>query len=71
MTLSLSIIVDFKEFISDIYPKELTISENTESTSVAFYPCLLEIEQQKTTIMEMISVDFSQVLQNSVVFQSK
>ena len=27
----------FKEFISDIYPKELTISETTESTSVAFY----------------------------------
>ena len=25
----------FKEFISDIYPKELTISETTESTSVA------------------------------------
>ena len=24
----------FKEFISDIYPKELTISETTESTSV-------------------------------------
>ena len=27
----------FKEFISDIYPKELTISETTESTS-AFHP---------------------------------
>ena len=27
----------FKEFISDIYPKELTISETTESTSVASY----------------------------------
>ena len=25
----------FKEFISDIYPKELTISETTESTSIA------------------------------------
>ena len=24
----------FKEFISDIYPKELTISETTESTSI-------------------------------------
>ena len=31
----------FKEFISDIYPKELTISETTESTSVASYPDLL------------------------------
>ena len=27
----------FKEFISNIYPKELTISETTESTSVASY----------------------------------
>ena len=27
----------FKEFISDIYPKELTISETTESASVASY----------------------------------
>ena len=27
----------FKEFISDIYPKELTISKTTESTSVASY----------------------------------
>ena len=26
----------FMEFISDIYPKELTISETTESTSAAF-----------------------------------
>ena len=34
MALSLSLV---KEFISDIYPKELTISETTESTSVASY----------------------------------
>ena len=27
----------FEEFISDIYPKELAISETTESTSVASY----------------------------------
>ena len=27
----------FKEFMSDIYPKELTISETAESTSVASY----------------------------------
>ena len=38
----------FKEFISDIYPKELTISETTESTSVASYldrrvPCMRQI----------------------------
>ena len=31
----------FNEFISDIYPKELTISEITESTSVASYLDLL------------------------------
>ena len=31
----------FKEFISDIYPKELTISETTESTSVVSYLNLL------------------------------
>ena len=31
----------FKEFISDIYPNELTISETTESTSVASYLDLL------------------------------
>ena len=31
----------FKEFISGIYPKELTISETTESTSVASYLDLL------------------------------
>ena len=33
----------FKKFISDIYPKELTISETTESTSVASYLDLLFI----------------------------
>ena len=31
----------FKEFISDIYPKELTISETTKSTSIASYLDLL------------------------------
>ena len=33
----------FKEFISDIYPKELTISETTESTSIASYLDLRDI----------------------------
>ena len=37
MTLSLSIIKKFKEFIPDVYPKELTIFETTESTSVASF----------------------------------
>ena len=36
----------FKEFISDICPKELTVSETTESTSVASYLDLLFIRAQ-------------------------
>ena len=36
----------FKEFISDIYPKELTISETTESTSIASYLDLLFIRDK-------------------------
>ena len=40
----------FKEFISDIYPKELTISETTESTSVASYPDLLFIRDKSNNI---------------------
>ena len=40
----------FKEFISDIYPKELTISETTESTSVASYLDLLFIEDNSNNI---------------------
>ena len=40
----------FKEFISDIYPKELTISETTESTSVAFYLDLLSTRDENNSI---------------------
>ena len=40
----------FKEFISDIYPKELTVSETTKSTSIASYLDLLFI-QDKSNIM--------------------
>ena len=40
----------FKEFISDIYPKELTISETTESTSVASYLGLLFIRDKSNNI---------------------
>ena len=40
----------FKEFISDIYPKELTISETTESTSVASYLDLLFIRDKNNNI---------------------
>ena len=40
----------FKEFISDIYPKELTISETTESISVASYLYLLFIGDNSNNI---------------------
>ena len=40
----------FKEFISDIYPKELTISETTESSSVASYLDLLFIRDNSNNI---------------------
>ena len=40
----------FKEFISDIYPKELTISESTESTSIASYPDLLFTRDKSNNI---------------------
>ena len=40
----------FKEFISDIYPKELTISETTESTSIASYLDLLVIRDKSNNI---------------------
>ena len=40
----------FKEFISDIYPKELTISETTESTSIASYLDLLFIQDKNNNI---------------------
>ena len=40
----------FEEFISDIYPKERTISETTESTSVASYLDLLFIRDKSNNI---------------------
>ena len=40
----------FKDFISDIYPKELTISEATESTSIASYLNLLFIRDKNNSI---------------------
>ena len=40
----------FKEFISYIYPKELTISETTESTSIASYLDLLFIRDKSNNI---------------------
>ena len=40
----------FKEFISDINPKELTISETTESTSVASYLDLLFTRDENNNI---------------------
>ena len=49
-TLSLFSNKRFKEFISDIYPKELTISETTESTSVASYFDLLFTRDKNNNI---------------------
>ena len=40
----------FRELISDIYPKELTISETTESTSIASYLDLLFIRDKSNNI---------------------
>ena len=40
----------FKVFISDIYPKELTISETTKSTSLASYLDLLFIQDKSNDI---------------------
>ena len=40
----------FNEIISDIYPKELTISETTESTSVASYLDLLFTRDENNNI---------------------
>ena len=40
----------FKEFISDIYPKKLTIAETTESTSIASYLDLLLIRDKSNNI---------------------
>ena len=40
----------FKEFISDIYPKELTVPETTESTSVASYLDLLFTRDENNNI---------------------
>ena len=40
----------FKEFISNIYPKKLTISETTESTSVASYLDLLFTRDRSNNI---------------------
>ena len=40
----------FKELISNIYPKELTVSETTESTSVVSYLGLLFIRDKNNNI---------------------
>ena len=42
--------VTLKGFISDIYPKELTISKTTESTSVASYLDLLFTRDENSNI---------------------
>ena len=40
----------YKEFISEIYPKELTISETTKSTSIASYLDLLFTRDRSNNI---------------------
>ena len=45
----------FKEFMSDIYPKELTISQTTESTSVASYLDLLFTRDKSNNITIKLS----------------
>ena len=44
----------FKEFISDIYPKELKISETTESISVAYYLLLLFTRDKNSNVTNKI-----------------
>ena len=44
----------FNEFISDIYPKELTIFETTESTSVASYLDLLFTRDENNNITTIL-----------------
>ena len=41
---------EFKEFMSNIYPKKLTISETSESTSVSSYLDLLCTADEKNNI---------------------
>ena len=50
MTLSLSIIKDLRSSFLKIDPKELTISETTESTSVASYLDLLFTQDKRNNI---------------------
>ena len=47
----------FKEFISDIYPKELTISETTEPTSVASYLNLFFIRDTNNNITTKLCIN--------------
>ena len=57
----------FKEFISDIYPKELTISETTESTSVASYLDLLFIRDNSNNITTKLD-DKRQILNHQGIY---
>ena len=50
MTLSLSIIKDLRSSFLIFTPKELTISETTESTSIAFYLDLLFIRDKSNNV---------------------
>ena len=54
MTLSLAIIQDLRSSFLIFTPKELTISETTESTSIASYLNLLFIRDKNNNIMNKL-----------------
>ena len=60
----------FKEFISDIYPKELTISETTESTSVASYLDLLFTRDRSNNITTKLMTNLTHLASTLLTFPS-
>ena len=60
----------FKEFISDIYPKELTISETTESTSVASYLDLLFTRDRSNNITTKLYANVMHLASTLLTFPS-
>ena len=60
----------FKEFISDIYPKEFTISETTESTSVASYLDLLFTPDRSNNITTKLMTNMMHLASTLLTFPS-
>ena len=60
----------FKEFISDIYPKQLTISETTESTSVASYLDLLFTRDRSNNITTNLMTNVMHLASTLLTFPS-